>query len=93
MSEPTTNNKDGAQPTRAGCALAAISAAAMLGAAVPIVQWRDADTGQPLPRTVAIIAATSAGAICFGIGSALLRFCGLALWMESKKDEADRLEE
>src|SRR5438552_15601702 len=77
---------DGGQPTRAGCLLAAVSAALMLAAAVPIVSWRDAETGRPLPRMIAIVAAACVGAICYGIGAAALRMFGLAVWTTPKHD-------
>src|ERR1700692_4424203 len=49
------------QPTFAGCFLTLICVAVTFGLAVPIVMWRDADTGQPLPRMGAIAAPILAG--------------------------------
>lgn len=89
MTEPEKQCDDGAQPTRAGCLLALVSAGVLLVAAVPIVQWRDPETGQPLPRLVAIVAAASVGAVCYGIGTALLWVLGLPAWTKPGEDNSE----
>jgi hypothetical protein len=88
----TKQNDDDASRhlTGAGCLLVALSVAVILGSAVPIVTWRDPDTKQALPRTVAIAAPGTAGALCFSIGSLLLRILRLSVWSKPTKDLSDR---
>jgi hypothetical protein len=75
---------DHGEPTRAGYVLALVSAVVMLGAAVPIVTWRNPETGRPLPRLVAVTAAALAGAACYGVGSVLLRIFGIRVWVKGR---------
>ena len=79
------------QPTPAGCLLTVLSLAVIFGLAVPLVTWRDPD-GDPLPKGVAILLPILAGALCYGIGSAVLGFFGLPVLTKSKKP-ADQSEE
>jgi hypothetical protein len=74
--------------TRVGCVLTLLSLAVIFGVALPIVGWRDPETGQPLPRMVAIVAPVLIGAAVHGIGSFFLRMLGLPVWAkrESKVD-------
>jgi hypothetical protein len=87
-----TQDEDDAksQPTLAGCLLLALSVAVIVGLAVPLVRWRSPDSGRPLPRMVAILAPLLAGALCYGIGAAMLRILGLPVWARSRKDSSDR---
>jgi hypothetical protein len=78
--------------TATGCLLTALSAAVILGSAVPIVSWRDPDSKLPLPRSVAIAVPFLIGALCFGIGSAILKVLGLTVWAKPKKDPSGETE-
>lgn len=76
--------------TAAGCLLALLSAAAIFGSAVPIVTWRDEETGLPLPRSLAIALPVLAGAICYGIGAGICKLLGIATVQQaSSKSDAD----
>jgi hypothetical protein len=75
----------GKQLTSAGCVVTALCTAVMFCAAVPIVRWRDPDTGRPLPRVVAIGAPFLLGAACYGLGVALLALLGKSVWANPKK--------
>jgi len=74
--------------TGVGCVLTLLTVAVIFGVAIPIVQWRDAQTGRPLPRMVAIFAPFLIGAIFNGIGIGLLRLLGLRVWSKSAKDDS-----
>ena len=60
---------------------------------MPIVTWRDPDSGRPLTRSVAIALPLVAGALCFGMGSTILKVLGLAVWAKLKKGSSDRAEQ
>jgi hypothetical protein len=90
MAATPDEDDDKGQLTPAGCLLIALSVAVIVTLAVPLVTWRDPDSGRPLPRMVAILAPFLAGALCYGIGAALLRVLGLPIWARSRKDSSDR---
>jgi len=83
----------GSRRTALGCLLTALSAAVIFGSAVPIVSWRDPDSQLPLPRSVAIAVPFLLGALCFGIGSAILKVLGLTVWAKPKKDSSNRTDQ
>jgi hypothetical protein len=70
-----------------------LTVAVILGVALPIVQWRDPDTGEPLPRMVALFAPLLIGAAFHGIGTGLLWLVGLRTWSKSEKDDSASPEE
>jgi hypothetical protein len=72
--------------TAVGCVLTLLTTAVIFGVALPVVQWRDPETGQPLPRMVAILAPILIGAVFHGIGTGFLRLLGLQTWSKSEKD-------
>jgi hypothetical protein len=72
--------------TGVGCVLTLLTVAVILGVALPIAHWRDPETGQPVPRTVAIFAPFLIGAAFHGIAAGLLRLVGLRTWSKSEKD-------
>jgi hypothetical protein len=78
---------DGARLTGVGCAVTLLTAAVILGVALPVVRWRDLATGQPLPRLVAIIVPFLLGACFHGVCAALLRLVGLRIWSRPGKDD------
>jgi hypothetical protein len=77
---------DNAQLTPVGCILALLTFAVIGVVAIPIVRWRDPDTGQPLPRSIAIVSPILIGAAVHGIGMLLLRLLGLRVWKKPEKD-------
>jgi hypothetical protein len=79
---------DNEKLTRVGCVLTLLSVAVIFGVAIPIVRWRDAATGQPLPRDVAIVGPILIGAAFHGAGTILLRLVGLRIWAKSETDES-----
>src|SRR5262249_49497816 len=85
MSERMPANDDDAKLTGVGCVLTVLTAAVIFGVAIPVVQWRDAGTGRPLPRVVAIFAPVLVGAMFFAIASGLLRLAGLRVWSQSER--------
>jgi hypothetical protein len=85
----TGNLKEGdsAKLTVVGYILTLLTVAIIFGVAIPIVRWRDPSTGQPLPRTIAIISPLLIGAAVNGIASLLLRVIGLRVWISEEKGE------
>jgi len=88
LAERKPVGEDNAKLTGAGCVLTLLSVAVIFGLAVPIVRWRDAATGQPLPREAAILAPVLIGAAFHGVGTFLLRLAGLRVWSKSETDES-----
>jgi hypothetical protein len=84
---PTANIKretdEKGRPTLAGCFLTLLSVAVIFGSAVPIVTWRDPETGLPIPRMLAIAAPFLAGGLCYAVGAAILRLLGLPLFKKT----------
>ena len=93
MAEGNRAGDKNAQPTGVGCVLTLLTVAVIIGVAIPIVQWRDAETGKPLPRMVAILTPVLIGAVFHGIGTVLLRVVGLRTWAKSETDDSDSSEE
>jgi hypothetical protein len=71
--------------TGVGCVLMLFSLAVIVAVALPIMRWRDPQTGAPLPRMAAILCPILIGAVVQEIGSRLLRCLGLRVW--SKRDK------
>ena len=88
MTEPHSTGDDKAKLTGVGCVLALLTVAVIFGLAIPIVLWRDPETGQPLPRMVAIFTPFLIGAAFQGICTVLLRLVGLRVWSTSEKDDS-----
>ena len=63
-----------------------VCVAVIVGVALYLATWRDADSGLPVPRKVAILVPLLAGAMCYGIGSAILRFMGLPVLVKPEQD-------
>jgi hypothetical protein len=76
--------------TSIGCLLTLLTVALIFGVAIPIVQWRDPDTGQPLPRLIAISLPVIAGAVFYGGASFLLNLIGLPVMVQRKSDDEPR---
>jgi hypothetical protein len=93
VSEPDPENDANTKLTAAGCVLTALSIAIICVVALPIVRWRDPDTGQGLPRMVAIAAPILVGAAFHGLASLFLKLIGVPLWSKREKDEPGRPEE
>jgi hypothetical protein len=74
-----------ARPTAAGCILSVICTAVIFGSAVPIVTWREPETGQPLPRWISIAIPFLLGALCYAAGVGLLKLLGIAVLQEPRE--------
>jgi hypothetical protein len=77
-----------AKLTGVGCVLTLLTVAVIFGTALPIVQWRDPETGRPLPRMIAIFTPFLIGAAFNGICAGLLRLVGIRVWSGSDNDES-----
>ena len=87
---PDTPHKDDeGQTTFAGCVLMSLSLVLIGAVALPIVSWRDPDTGQPLPRFICIIAPILAGAAFYGIGTGILKVLGIAVLAKPKESPSE----
>jgi hypothetical protein len=80
---------DDGKLTGVGCVLTLLTVAVIFSVAIPIVQWRDAETGRPLPRAVAIFAPFLIGAVFNAIGIGLLRLLGLRILSKPEQDDSD----
>jgi hypothetical protein len=88
LPEPNPAGDDKAKLTGVGCVLTLLTVVVLCGVAIPVVQWRDPETGRPPPRAVAILTPFLIAAIFHGIGTLLLRLVGLRVWSKSDKDDA-----
>jgi hypothetical protein len=88
MSERNPDGADKEKLTGVGCVLTTLSLAVTIGAAVPIVLWRDS-TGQPLPHDVALYSPLLIGAAFHGIGTGILWLVGLRVFSKPEKDETE----
>jgi hypothetical protein len=84
--QPKTDN---GQATPAGCVLVALSVAIIAVVAVPIVQWRDPETGLPMSKWVCVITPILAGAVFYTIGAGILRLFGVAVERKPNGDPVD----
>jgi hypothetical protein len=89
MAEPEPEDDKDGQSSVAGCLLMVVCLAVIGGVACYVVTWRDADSGRPLPRDAAILVSLFAGALCYGIGTAILRILGLPIVTKLKKESSD----
>jgi hypothetical protein len=92
MAGTESEDDENSRPTVAGCLLMVLSLAVIGGVAIPVVRWRDPGSGSPLPQEVAIAAPVVAGALCYGIGAALLKILGLPVFVRPKKEPPDASE-
>jgi len=93
MGELRPEDDKDSQATIAGCLLTIVSLAVIFGVALPVVTWRDPDTGRPMPKMVAIVVPVLAGALCHAIGAAILRILGVTILVNPKKETTDSSEE
>ncbi len=93
MPEKNPEEDEKAKLSSAGCVLALLDLAIIFGVAIPIVHWRDPESGQPLPRMIAIFTPVLIGALFHGICEALLRLVGLAVWLKPEQDAPSRPQE
>jgi hypothetical protein len=77
----------------AGCLLMVVCLAVIAGVAVYVVTWRDADSGRALPKKVAIVVPLLAGALCYGIGTTILKVLGLPVLVKSEKESSGHPED
>src|SRR5262245_58496245 len=88
LSEHMPARDDKGKLTGVGCVLTLLTVAVIFGAAIPIVRWRDPQTGQSLPRAVAIFGPLLIGAAFHGMGTGLLWLVGLRTWSQSDGDDS-----
>lgn len=88
MGESELSNDD-KTPTAVGCVLSLLAVAVILVAAIPIVRWRDAETGRPMTRQVAIVAPLLIGATFYGTASGTLNVLGVRLWVKPAEEDAE----
>jgi hypothetical protein len=81
----TLNNE---KPTAVGCVLTLLTVAVIFGTALPIVQWRDPETGRSLPRIIAIFTPFLIAAVFHGICLGVLRLLGLPVWRKAEGSPA-----
>ena len=89
MAGTQSEDDENSQPTVAGCLLMVLSLAVIGCVAIPVVTWRDPDSGRPLPRMIAIVTPVLAGALCYGIGTAILKILGLSVLTMPKRKPPD----
>ena len=56
--------------------------------ALHVVRWREPETGDPLPRSVAIVVPLLAGALYYCAGAAILGVLGLPVEVEEPRKES-----
>jgi hypothetical protein len=78
MSKPSERSIEHDPPTAAGCVVLLLTLFVICGTAWPIVKWRDPDTGEPLPRYIAIFTPFLLGALFYGIVAGALNLIGVA---------------
>jgi hypothetical protein len=86
------DDKNG-QTTIAGCLVVILSLAVIGAVAIPVVTWRDPESGRPLPRMVAIVVPVLAGALCCGICTGILKILGISVMAKPKTESPDFTEE
>jgi hypothetical protein len=87
MSSPGPSGPDNSKLTAVGCVPTLLSGAIIFCVAIPIVQWRDPETGQPLPRSIAIFAPVVIGAAFHGIVSGVLWLLGFPVFKPPPTEE------
>jgi tetratricopeptide (TPR) repeat protein len=92
MTRPQSKD-DNSQMTVPGCLLMLLSLAVLSVVAVYLVTWRHPVSGAPLSRWVSIIVPLLAAALCYGGGTAILKFLGVAVDVEQKEEFPNRSEE
>jgi hypothetical protein len=80
-------DEDKANLTGPGCVLTLLAVAVIFAVAIPAVQWRDRETGRPLPRVAAIFGPVLIGGLFHGLGSLLLRLLGIPVWKTPRNDD------
>jgi hypothetical protein len=93
LSERNPAGEDNGKLTAAGCVLTLLTVAVIFGSALPIVQWRDPETGQGLPRTVAIFTPFLIGAAFYGLVTGLLWIVGIRTWVSAEKNDPPSAEQ
>jgi hypothetical protein len=85
MVETEPQDDDNSQATVVGCVVLLLTLAVIGAVAVPLVGWRDPETGRPLPRLVSIVTPVVAGALFFGLVTAILKVFGLSVLTKPKE--------
>ena len=90
MSERKERSIELERPTAAGCVVLVLTFLVICGTALPIVQWRDPETGQPLPRMIAIFAPFLVAAAFYAAIAGILNLLGVRT---SRKGEPLKMDE
>jgi hypothetical protein len=77
MSEPPDRSIERERPSVIGCMIMLVTLVVIFGTAVPIVMWRDPETGRPLPRMVAVFTPLLIGAAFHASLDGILRLVGV----------------
>jgi hypothetical protein len=91
MAETESADDDNSQPTVLGCIVLIFTLAVIGIIAIPVVRWRDPD-GRPLPRMVAIFTPIIAGAMFFGLVTAIMKLFGLSLYTKPEEKGCDEFD-
>jgi hypothetical protein len=90
MAVTASKGDDNNQITFAGCLLVLLSLAVIVAVALTVVQWRDPNSGEPLPRDALILTPVVAGALFCALVGGLLRMLGVRVLAKPKKESCDR---
>jgi hypothetical protein len=93
MTGTQSDDRVNRQTTVAGCVLMVVSLAVLAGVALPVVTWRDPESGRPLPRELSIAVPLLAGALCYGIGTGILKIFGVSVEATRSRESADHHED
>lgn len=77
------------QLTVPGCLITVVSVAVTFAVHFLTATWRDADSRDPMPTEMAIRLPVVAGALCFGLGSALLNMLGLRASVKPEQESSE----
>jgi hypothetical protein len=88
VEDPLHPESSKAKLTGPGCVVTLLSVVVIFTLALPIVRWRDPDTGEPLPRFIAIFTPLIAGACFNAAASFVLRLFGISVWAKPVTDHS-----
>ena len=76
MSDHNSKKESKGKLTLIGYVITLLSVIIIFGVALPIIRWRDPETGQGLPQTLAIACPLLIGAAFHGVASAIFDLIG-----------------
>ena len=91
MPESNPRKEDKGRLTITGYIITFLSVIIIFGSALPIVQWRNPETGQPLPKLVAVVCPVLIGAVFHSVASAIFSLIGFPVLTQqiTSKDPAE----